>query len=234
VYRPSKDHGRSSRSETARSRFCEPACVAAAPGFRETLRAPEKRQFEDGGAITVPVRVAFGSRDRVLLPGVARGRDQLPDRTRWVTLPGCGHVPMFDEPGPWSRCCSPPPTRQPAAASAIRSASKHALRPRPGGHRPRVAQILDGGPRNLCKAVRWRHPQQRPGRTVESRPPFPGPFRSPCRVARSCSRRPGRTEAPGDWGPPVAVSARGWLDGYRRENPESWSAAPSASNEHRR
>jgi pimeloyl-ACP methyl ester carboxylesterase len=41
----------------------------------------------------------FGSRDRVLLPGVARGRDQLPDRTRWVTLPGCGHVPVFDEPG---------------------------------------------------------------------------------------------------------------------------------------
>ena len=29
----------------------------------------------------------FGSRDRALLPGVARGRDQLPDRTRWVTLP---------------------------------------------------------------------------------------------------------------------------------------------------
>jgi pimeloyl-ACP methyl ester carboxylesterase len=73
--------------------------VAAAPGFRETLRAPEKRQFEDGGAITVPVRVAFGSRDRVLLPGVARGRDQLPDHTRWVTVPGCGHLAMFDEPG---------------------------------------------------------------------------------------------------------------------------------------
>jgi pimeloyl-ACP methyl ester carboxylesterase len=72
--------------------------LAAAPGFRETLRALEKRQFEDGAAITVPVTVAFGSRDRVLLPGVARRRDQLPDQTRWVTLPGCGHVPMFDDP----------------------------------------------------------------------------------------------------------------------------------------
>jgi pimeloyl-ACP methyl ester carboxylesterase len=72
--------------------------MAAAPGFRETLRALEKRQFEDGAAITVPVTVAFGSRDRVLLPGVARRRDQLPDQTRWVTLPGCGHVPMFDDP----------------------------------------------------------------------------------------------------------------------------------------
>jgi pimeloyl-ACP methyl ester carboxylesterase len=44
------------------------------------------------------VTVAFGSRDRVLLPGVARRRDQLPDQTRWVTLSGCGHVPMFDDP----------------------------------------------------------------------------------------------------------------------------------------
>ncbi len=41
--------------------------------------------------------VAFGSRDRVL-PGVARRRDELPDQTRWVTLSGCGHVPMFDDP----------------------------------------------------------------------------------------------------------------------------------------
>jgi pimeloyl-ACP methyl ester carboxylesterase len=72
--------------------------MAAAPGFRETLRALEKRQFEDGAAITVPVTVAFGSRDRVLLPGVARRRDELPDQTRWVTLSGCGHVPMFDDP----------------------------------------------------------------------------------------------------------------------------------------
>jgi pimeloyl-ACP methyl ester carboxylesterase len=72
--------------------------MADAPGFRETLRALEKRQFEDGAAITVPVTVGFGSRDRVLLPGVARRRGELPDQTRWVTLSGCGHVPMFDDP----------------------------------------------------------------------------------------------------------------------------------------
>jgi hypothetical protein len=34
----------------------------------------------------------------VLLPGVARRRDELPDQTRWVTLSGCGHIPMFDDP----------------------------------------------------------------------------------------------------------------------------------------
>jgi len=72
--------------------------MATAPGFRETLRALEKTQFEDGAAITVPVIVAFGSPDRVLLPKVARRRDQLPDQTRWVTLSECGHIPMFDDP----------------------------------------------------------------------------------------------------------------------------------------
>ncbi len=73
--------------------------MAAAPGFRETLRALERGRFTDGAAISAPVTVAFGSRDRVLLPVVARRRDQLPDQTRWVTLHGCGHVPVFDDPG---------------------------------------------------------------------------------------------------------------------------------------
>jgi pimeloyl-ACP methyl ester carboxylesterase len=35
---------------------------------------------------------------RVLLPKLARRRDQLPDQTRWVTLSECGHIPMFDDP----------------------------------------------------------------------------------------------------------------------------------------
>jgi hypothetical protein len=144
---------------------------------------PEKRQFEDGGAITVPVRVAFGSRDRVLLPGVARGRDQLPDRTSWVTLPGRGHLAMFDEPGPWSSCCSPPPTRQPPVVWAIPSASKHAFFDHDlEAIAQRVALILDGRQRNLRKAVTVAPPQQRPGRTVEPRPPFPGPVPEPMRV----------------------------------------------------
>lgn len=72
--------------------------LATAPGFRETLRALERRKFQDGSAIHVPVTVAFGSRDRVLLPGVSRRRDQLPAQTEWITLPGCGHLAMFDDP----------------------------------------------------------------------------------------------------------------------------------------
>ncbi len=72
--------------------------MATAPGFRETLRALEKDRFSGGAAITVPVTVAFGTRDRVLLPGIARRRDQLPKQARWVRLRGCGHVPMIDDP----------------------------------------------------------------------------------------------------------------------------------------
>ena len=90
--------------------------MAAAPGFRETLRALEKRQFEDGAAITVPVTVAFGSRDRVLLPGVARRRDQLPTRPAGSPCPAAGMSRCSTTPQPPPTCCCvpaipPPPTR---------------------------------------------------------------------------------------------------------------------------
>jgi len=32
------------------------------------------------------------------LPGLARLHDELPPRTRRLTLPGCGHVPTHDDP----------------------------------------------------------------------------------------------------------------------------------------
>jgi pimeloyl-ACP methyl ester carboxylesterase len=73
--------------------------MAEAPGFRETLHAAERTGFKNGGQITVPVTVAFGSRDRVLPPVIARRRHELPPQTRWIKIKGAGHVPMFDEPG---------------------------------------------------------------------------------------------------------------------------------------
>jgi pimeloyl-ACP methyl ester carboxylesterase len=72
--------------------------MAKAPGFRATLRGLEKHRFTDGEEIAAPVTVAFGTRDRVLLPLVARRRKELPAHTRWVRLRGSGHVPMFDDP----------------------------------------------------------------------------------------------------------------------------------------
>ena len=73
--------------------------MATAPGFRETLRAAEGTGFRDGAAIRVPVTVAFGSRDRVLPPVLARRRRELPPQTRWIEIKSAGHVPMFDQPG---------------------------------------------------------------------------------------------------------------------------------------
>ena len=73
--------------------------MAVAPGFRETLHAAERTGFRDGAAIGVPVTVAFGSRDRVIPPVLARRRAELPRHTRWITIKDAGHVPMFDQPG---------------------------------------------------------------------------------------------------------------------------------------
>jgi pimeloyl-ACP methyl ester carboxylesterase len=72
--------------------------MATASGFGETLRAMERTRFRDGDAIDVPVTIAFGRRDRVMLPLMARRRTELPEQTRWHLLPGCGHIPMFDDP----------------------------------------------------------------------------------------------------------------------------------------
>ncbi|WP_282783272.1 MULTISPECIES: alpha/beta hydrolase [unclassified Nocardia] len=55
-------------------------------------------RFEGGQDIDAPVTVAFGTRDLMLPSGVSQHRDQLPAHTRWVRLPGCGHVPMSDDP----------------------------------------------------------------------------------------------------------------------------------------
>ncbi|MFD0854205.1 alpha/beta fold hydrolase, partial [Actinomadura adrarensis] len=45
----------------------------------------------------VPTTVAFGSRDLVLVRR-SRRLDELPPGTRVGKLPGCGHVPMSDDP----------------------------------------------------------------------------------------------------------------------------------------
>ena len=65
-------------------------------GFHETLTALDGHRFE--GEIGVPVTIAWGTRDALLLPGEAlRARRVLPG-ARHVWLRGCGHVPMSDDP----------------------------------------------------------------------------------------------------------------------------------------
>jgi len=43
------------------------------------------------------VTVVWGQRER-LIPPKARRRDQLPAHTRFIELPGCGHLPTWDDP----------------------------------------------------------------------------------------------------------------------------------------
>lgn len=74
------------------------ACIAdisAATGFEETFA--HAGRFENGHGITVPVTVAFGSRDW-LLTRSAQQRSELPAHTRWLKPRGWGHVPMWDDP----------------------------------------------------------------------------------------------------------------------------------------
>uniref|UniRef100_Q01ZM7 Alpha/beta hydrolase fold n=1 Tax=Solibacter usitatus (strain Ellin6076) TaxID=234267 RepID=Q01ZM7_SOLUE len=50
-----------------------------------------------GPEIAVPVTVAFGDRDGIVTKS-SRSRHRLPAHTRWVTIHGWGHVPMWVDP----------------------------------------------------------------------------------------------------------------------------------------
>jgi pimeloyl-ACP methyl ester carboxylesterase len=58
----------------------------------------------DGMAFTqtvpadVPVTIAWGAKDRLLPPRQARGARRRLPHAKFVALPGCGHVPMTDDP----------------------------------------------------------------------------------------------------------------------------------------
>jgi pimeloyl-ACP methyl ester carboxylesterase len=72
--------------------------AAGAPWFDETLRAITEEPFSGGEQITVPVTIAWGEHDRLLLPRQARRAQRAIPSARVVTLRGCGHVPTFDDP----------------------------------------------------------------------------------------------------------------------------------------
>lgn len=72
--------------------------LARAPGWEATLPISREYAFHDGGELRVPVTIGWGTRDRLLIPRQAeRARARLP-RARHVPLPGCGHIPMSDDP----------------------------------------------------------------------------------------------------------------------------------------
>lgn len=70
-------------------------------GFRAVAKAARHYRFV--GQPTVPVTIAWGSRDRILHPRQAeQARQRLPE-ARHVALAGCGHVPMADDPAAVTR-----------------------------------------------------------------------------------------------------------------------------------
>jgi pimeloyl-ACP methyl ester carboxylesterase len=92
-----QSHGRPKRMtrEHARTAIRD---LAASPGFVPTMRATADIRYVATSAIDAPVTVAFGSKDLVLLRRQSRHLDQLPPHTSVAELPGCGHVPMTDDP----------------------------------------------------------------------------------------------------------------------------------------
>lgn len=73
--------------------------LASAPWFDETLPTIGPMAFHPGPASDqVPTTIAWGDRDRVLLPRQARRAAAALPRARVISLRGCGHVPMWDDP----------------------------------------------------------------------------------------------------------------------------------------
>ncbi|GHF58031.1 alpha/beta fold hydrolase [Streptomyces griseosporeus] len=75
----------------------ETRALAEAAGFAPTLRAGTTARFTDDLA-GLPVTVAWGTQDRLLLRRQGVRAKQLMPRARLVRLPGCGHCPMNDDP----------------------------------------------------------------------------------------------------------------------------------------
>jgi pimeloyl-ACP methyl ester carboxylesterase len=72
--------------------------LARSPAFDATLEVMTATQFTGGAEIAVPVTIAWGRRDRLLIPRQARRAARTIPGARLVMLPGCGHVPMSDDP----------------------------------------------------------------------------------------------------------------------------------------
>ncbi|MCW7943937.1 alpha/beta hydrolase [Streptomyces hygroscopicus] len=75
----------------------ETLALARAEGFADTLRAGTSVQFTED-VPGLPVTVAWGTRDMILMRRQGVRAKQIIPKARLVRLPGCGHVPMNDDP----------------------------------------------------------------------------------------------------------------------------------------
>jgi pimeloyl-ACP methyl ester carboxylesterase len=72
--------------------------LAAAPSFDAALDAMSHERFRGSEAIDVPVTIAWGQRDFLLIPRQSRRAVRAIPGARLVTLRGCGHIPTYDDP----------------------------------------------------------------------------------------------------------------------------------------
>jgi pimeloyl-ACP methyl ester carboxylesterase len=76
----------------------ETAAMRASTAFDRVARLGKAGVTFDGDVPEVPVTIAWGTHDRILLPRqAARAHLQLP-KARMIPLYACGHVPMNDDP----------------------------------------------------------------------------------------------------------------------------------------
>jgi pimeloyl-ACP methyl ester carboxylesterase len=71
--------------------------VVHASAFHE-IRAYQATHTYEPKPIAVPVTIGWGVRDALLLPRQGRRAERLIPGSRLVPLPGCGHVPTWDDP----------------------------------------------------------------------------------------------------------------------------------------
>ena len=71
--------------------------LAASPSF-DAARLHVIGYTWSAGDLDVPVTIAWGERDWLLVPRQGRRARRLMPRARHVWLTGCGHVPTWDDP----------------------------------------------------------------------------------------------------------------------------------------
>ena len=71
--------------------------VATAPGMEPTLDEIVFWDFRGPVSPDVPVTILWGRRDALLLPRQGRRAARIVPHARLVELPGCGHIPFYDD-----------------------------------------------------------------------------------------------------------------------------------------
>jgi pimeloyl-ACP methyl ester carboxylesterase len=93
-----QSHGRPGRITPEQARAAINA-IRRCDAFDALLDATIPRHYAPRTALDVArITVAFGTRERILLRRAWRSTAQLPATVTVRRLPGCGHLPMADDP----------------------------------------------------------------------------------------------------------------------------------------